>query len=263
MLTITPPTRGQGGGDSGIASLSVHSSRPLAEMLDKVQHLYLLPISFEEVPYQSSDDLKSLAVKQIDGSTKMFLEPLIVDFSVTFEQAPASAYAAAQSVVSHYASAGLPGIYNLVQAGDQVTGVPYQVRSSTGGMLNVTPLMSSSVKFPLATHSVIDTLQLVTQSISSQTGAKVVLLNVPFQITDTVTMSATGEAARDVIAHLGKIFGLPASSQCLYEATLKTYFLNVENIFPPNPPGVPAVPGLRIPFPGPGFRSPDTMVFTK
>jgi hypothetical protein len=232
-------------------------------MLDKVQHLYLMPISFEEVPYQSSVDLKSLAVKQIDGSTKMFLEPRIVDFSVKFEQAPDFAYAAAQSVVSQYASAGLPGVYNVVQAGDQVTVVPYQVRSATGGMLNVTPLMSPPIEFPLATRTVIDTLQLVTQSISSQTGAKVVLLNVPFQITDTVTMSATGEAARDVIAHLGAIFGVPASSQCLYDATLKTYFLNLEGVFPPNPPGVPAVPGLRIPFPGPGSHSPDTVVFTK
>ena len=86
-------------------------------------------------------------------------------------------------------------------------------------------------------------------------------MNVPFHLTDTVTMDATGEAARDVIVHLGKIFGVPTSSQCLYEATDKTYYLNVEGVFAPNPAGVPAVRGPRIPLPSAGPQ--DTKAFTK
>ena len=230
-------------------------------MLDKVQHLYLSPISFEEVPYESSVDLKSISIKQDDGSDKVFLETPIVNFSVTLGQADSSPYAAAQSILAGYRSAGLPGLYSVVQVGDQLSVVPKQVRASSGDMRDVAPVMSSPVEFPLATRGVVETLQLVTQSVSSQSGARVILLNVPFHLTDTVTMSATGEAARDVIVNLGKIFGVPLASQCLYDATDKTYYLNLAGVFPPNPAGVPPVRGLRIPLLRVG--PPDTKVFTK
>ena len=69
LLLMPSIARSQSAGDSGSVSLSVNTSRPLAEMLDKVQHLYLNPISFEEAPYESSVDLKSIPVKQDDGST--------------------------------------------------------------------------------------------------------------------------------------------------------------------------------------------------
>jgi len=231
-------------------------------MLDKVQHLYLNPISFEEAPYESSVDLKSIPVKQDDGSTIIFRGPPIVDFSVTLGPTDSSGHTAAQSVLSSYNNAGLPGIYSVVQAGDQVSVVPQKVRALSGNMREVTPLMSSPGEFPLATRGAIQTLQLVAQSIASHSGAKVILLNVPFNLDDTVTMSATGEAARDVIVRLGAIFGRPTmSSQCLYDATFKTYYLSVQIISAPNPPGVPARHGLRIPLPRAGPE--DSPFFTK
>ncbi len=104
--------------------------------------------------------------------------------------------------------------------------------------MEVKPVMSAPVQFPSATRSVVETLQLVAQSVSSQTGAKVVLLNLPFHLTDTVTMAAPGEPAREAIGSPGKIFGVAFASQCLYDATDKTYYLNVNSIFPGNPAGV-------------------------
>ena len=61
-------------------TLSVRSGRPLADMLDKLQQVYVVPIDFEEVAYESVTDLKTLSVRQSDGSIKTFLATPIVDF---------------------------------------------------------------------------------------------------------------------------------------------------------------------------------------
>lgn len=139
--------------------------------------------------------------------------------------------------------------------------VPTYVIGSAGQMVGVTPVMNSPIEFPLAARRVIDTLQLVVDSLSSQTGAKVILLNTPFHLTDTVTMGASDEAAGDVITRLGKIFGVPMAWQCLYETTDKTYYLNVNSIAAPNPPGVPPITGEVVPRPNVGPA--DTKFFRK
>ncbi len=243
-------------------SLSVSSGRPLAEMLDKIQHLYVVPVNFEEAPYESPLDLKTVPVAQDNGSTTGFRTVPITGFSVTLGQPQPSIYNAIQSVLSSYAHANLPGVYTIVQDQDQLSVVPQRVRAASGSMLNVTPVMSAAVQFPMATRTVVDTLELVVQNIFTATGAKVILLNTPFHLTDTVTMSATGQPAREVIANLGKIFGVPMSSQCVFDATDKTYYLNIRSIFAPNPAGVPQVSKPRAPI-APGSSTPNPKLFTK
>lgn len=119
-------------------------------------------------------------------------------------------------------------------------------------MRELWPAMDASVEFPLATRSAVDTFELIAESISSHSGKKVVLGQIPFFLTDTVTMGASGEPARDLIAKLGGSFRLVFSSECLYEASFRTYWLNVHSIFAPNPRGVPA--SEMSPFIPPGRR---------
>jgi hypothetical protein len=245
MALLLAPSAGHAQiASTGSTTLTVKSGRPLADMLDKLQQVYVVPIDFEEVPYESVADLKTLSVTQGDGSIRTFLATPIVDFDVTLGQPESSAFGATQTVLGKYAGAGLPGFYTVIQGSDRVDVIPSQVLASAGGLRNVTPVMSSPVQFPLATRGVIETLRLVAQSISSGNAVKVILLNAPFSLTDTVTMGATGEAARDVIANLGNTFGVPMSSQCLYDATDKTYYLNVHAVFRPNPAGVAPIRGL-------------------
>src|SRR5665213_1448167 len=73
----------QSTGTAANGSLSVTSGRPLADMLDKVQHLFVLPVDFEEAPYESPLDLKTIPVVQSDGSTKTFLALPVKGFNVT------------------------------------------------------------------------------------------------------------------------------------------------------------------------------------
>ncbi len=250
------PLIAQGQSTSTSTTLTVNSGRPLAEMIDKVQHLYMKPVDFEEAPYRSSLDLNSISIRQDDGTEKTLLATRIIDFTVTLGQSDSTVYNATQSVVAWYNSAGLPGIYSVIQSGDRVSVVPQRVRASAGEMVEVTPVMSAPVQFPSATRSVVETLQIVAQSVSSQTGAKVVLLNMPFHLTDTVTMAAVGEPAREVIESLGRTFGVALASQCLYDATEKAYYLNVNSIFPGNPAGVPPKPASPHSRPHPNVTNP-------
>ena len=238
-------------GKARSTTLSVHIPEPLADVLDMLQQSYLVPITFEEAPFESDQDLTSTPIKQTDGSTIVFRSLPAVDFSVSLE-GQTSAGAAAQTVLAAYRNDGFPGVYDIVQNADRIDVVPKQIRASTGLMRNVTPVMSYPVSFPLATRGSIETLQLLATTISRESGAHVEVLNTPFHWGDTLTMSAGGEPARDVIARLGAIFHFQFSFQCLWDATRKTYYLNVRGVFAPNPPGQPAQHGYIRRNTGPG-----------
>ncbi|MGO4879440.1 MAG: hypothetical protein ACLP59_01300 [Bryobacteraceae bacterium] len=64
--------------DAGSTTLRVHIPKPLADVLDIVQQQYLVPITFEEGPFESHADLTSAPIKQTDGSAIVFrsLPPL-------------------------------------------------------------------------------------------------------------------------------------------------------------------------------------------
>jgi hypothetical protein len=253
-----PVTMTSGSGNSTIAS--VNTSRPLAEILDAIQQKYLVPITFEEAPFESNTDLKAFPIKQLDGSIFTFHELPVVDFSVTLDNGE-TAVEATQSVLTAYASLGLPGVYDMVQEADRIRVFPKQVRASTGNMRNVTPVMDYPVAFPLATRGSVETLQLLVSIISKESGTHVEALNVPFNLEDTLTLGASGESARTVIEHLSDIFHIPFSFQCLYVPTEKTYYLNVKGVFVPNPPGMPAEHGYIRPLPAAGPA--NSLWFTK
>ena len=216
-----------------------------------MQQQLLSPINYEEAPYESSRDLISITITQ-QGRPKVLLARRVVDFSVTLDNSDSTAYLAAQSVLSGYLNAGLPGIYKVIQQNDRVDVVPTQVLGISGSMRDITPVMSRPVSFPLATRSVVDTVQLIADSVSSQSGTHVLPLSLPFGILETVELSATTESAGDVIENLGIKLGRTVSYQCLYDATSKNYYLNLHILAPKNIPGGPPLHGYtRHPSAGP------------
>lgn len=210
-------------------TLTVHTGRPLAEMLNRVRALFLTPVNYEEVPHESSACLKSTTITKRSGA-QVLLAPAVAGFSVTLGKADSSAYLAAQSVLNAYKSAGLPGDYEVVQRAKSVDVVPVHVLAASGTMRAVAPVMSRPVTIPFATRRVFDVLQLLVDNISKESGAKVLWLNFPFAYSDTIDFGAAGESAWDVIANLGAKVNRPISFQCLYDAqnfkSIPVYRLN-------------------------------------
>jgi len=225
-------------------TITVNTNRPLAEVLATVQQQLLSPICYEEAPYESSADLKNITIMQ-DGGPKVLRTRPIVDFGFTLNLSDSTGYLAAQSALSSYIHSGLPGSYKVVQQNGRVDVAPTQVRAADGSMKDVTPVMSQPVTFPVAERSVVDTVQLIAESVSSESGIKVLPLNLPFGILERVELGANGETAGDVIENLGAKFGRTISYQCLYDATSKTYYLNLIGVAPASPPGGPPIHGIQ------------------
>jgi hypothetical protein len=237
-----------------LTAVSVNSSRPLAEVLEALQQKYLVPMTFEEAPFESEVELRAVPIRQLNGSVFTFRELPVVDFNIKLNDDD-TAIAAAQSALSAYTGQSFPGVYDMIQEGDRIRVFPKQVRAQAGSLRDIKPVMDYPVTFPIATRGSVETLQLLASIISRESGAHVEPLNVPFHLGDTITMGADGESARDVIKHMGEIFHVPFSFQCLYEPTSKTYYLNVKGVFAPNPAGVAARHGLARPAPSAGPAS--------
>lgn len=222
--------------------MTVDSGRTLADVLDRIQHAFLSPITYEELPFRNASDLSGPAVAHF--------QPPSAAFSVTLGATDTTPYLAAQSVLYEYTNAGLPGVYSAAVRGGTVDVQPVQVRGADGSMKDITPVVIQPVTFPIATRLGRDTLKLVAGQIGLQSGVEVIVLNVPFWPADTLTAGASGEPARNVISDIGAQIGRPISFQCLWEPNEKRYYLNVTIVAAPEPPGRPAPGGpFFLPMP--------------
>lgn len=232
----------------------------LADILNRVQHIFLTPITFEEAPFENQAQLRSIVLVH-NGVPQIRIVNPITDFSVTLNASVTAPLLAAQSVLAAYVGAGRPGIYSAVVLNDRVDVIPAQVLGVDGAMRNVTPIMSEPVTFPIATRSIAETLQLVADDVSLESGFKVILLNFPGSPLDTLELGSSGLPARDVIAEIGTMLNRPVSFQCLYDPGSKTYYLSVIAVVPDPVPGGPAQHGTIKPTPTVG--PPNSPFFIK
>jgi hypothetical protein len=249
-------------GSADSTTYSVRSGRPLAEILFAVEHKYLVPVTFEEAPFESDSDLQATPIKQTDGSIYTFHELPVVDFRVTTNALAAGI--AVRTVLEDYGAQKLPGVYDMIEDSDRISVFPRRVRTSTGNMRNVSPVMDYPVTFPLATRGATATMELVTSIISKESGMHVEPLNLPFQLTDTITMSANGQSAADLVKQIGVMARVPLSFQCLYTPTTRTYYLILEGVYAPVPAGgAPPPTGVLLLPPMPKAGPSNSAWFTK
>ena len=229
-MTVQTVASGQSTADFRQSTIDIESVRPLAHALDRVQELLRSPINYEEVPYENDRDFS-------ERSTAGLKSRVVLrggQISANIEPAGGDPYLAVQTVLAVYTSAQLPGAYDVVKNEGSIDVIPTQVLGANGSMRNVTPVMSRPVAFPYAERSVLDTLQLIVDSVSQVSGVRVLLLSTPFHYspspeTDKVTLGATGEEARVVIANLVAKLA-PMSYRLLYDPGQKTYYLSLISV---------------------------------
>jgi hypothetical protein len=204
------------------------------------------------VPYQNAGQLQNLSIL-VNGSPQLRPANPVTDFTVTLSDIDTNAYQATRSVLSAYQSAGGPIGYSVVPLNNRVDVIPTQVLAAGGTLTNIaTPVMSQPVTFAPAARSIADALQLVVDAVSTESGFKVVLADVPGSPLETVQLGAAALPARDVIAAIGLAINRQVSFQCLYDAGSKTYYLNVRAVAPDPIPGGPAQHGNIRPLPSVG-----------
>jgi hypothetical protein len=196
-------------------------------------------MTYEDAPYENDRDLATRITIVNGGQQKLLTGPPIVDFTVTFSAIDTNPYLAAQRLLTAYISASLPGEYKVVQATGRVDVVPSRVLGRDGRMRDIEPIMSRPVTFPLGTRSVEDTLQLLVQKVSNESGSKVILLDPLFWPTYTIQVSSDGQSAADLISAIGAQLRVPLSFRCFYDADEKAYYLRIQAVVPPSPPDAP------------------------
>ncbi|MGH2506758.1 MAG: hypothetical protein ACRD6B_02615 [Bryobacteraceae bacterium] len=216
--------------------------RALEAVLSQVQMAFRFPIYYEELPLENHSDLKVVAILGI----KQGLVSPVSDLSVTLTDTDSTPYLAAKSVVAAYSKAGYPGMYKVVPHAHRIEVVPAQVRSSSGSMKDIVPMLSVPITFPLAERTVGDTLQLILDAASKQSGYPVLVIRAPAPTFQKVELSANGEALGDVLEDLSAALGSVFSVALRYVPDEKSYYFDVAPIAPPDAAGKPAVHGKSI-----------------
>jgi ABC-type uncharacterized transport system permease subunit len=203
------------------------------------------------VPFESPAELRKVTVVRNEGPKQLLVNPA-TNFTTTLGSIDSCPYLAAHSVLSAYRNAGGRGVYNVVQQNTRVDVVPVQVLAANGSMRDITPVMSRPVTFPNATRTLPETVKLIADALTSQSGFKVIPLNLPGQLLEQVEIGASGESGADVIENLGASLNRTVSFQCLYEPNEKTYYLNLKSVAAaPAGGGTPVHGRIKTPKTGP------------
>lgn len=236
------------------ATISADAGRPLASLLTQIEKRFQSPITFEEEPFENKQDLDSPAVKSNPAPN--------VALTMTLGDTDTTPYFAAASAVYAYTNAGLPGKYRVVQNSGWVSVEPVEITGAGGQERSVKPVMSYPASVSPGTHNGIDTLGRIAGAVSRASGVPVILLNVPFWPSDTITTDALAGSAGDVIAAIGRSIHRPVTFHCLYDTRSKKYYLNVTIVAPDPVPGT-ATPPRPILGPGPLLGPSNSPWFTR
>ncbi len=235
------------------------TGRPLAEILLQLQQAFLSPINYEEVPYESPLELKTVTIPTLHGPKQLMFTPK-TNFSATLSQDESTPYLALHSVLSRYKTAGLYAAdgYQIVQQANRIDVLPSQVLGANASLHKVIPVTSYPVTFPLSERTVEETLTLLFQQVSNMSRKKVILMSDPFVTSNTkITVGAIAELPGDVLAKIGDSVGATLSYQCLFDASDSAYYINIY-------PVAASVTGSLYNNPAPGTaQSARSVFFTK
>jgi len=241
-----------------VIDIDVTGARPLADALRIVQERIGFPINYEEAKYTNTVDVQKSALPGLKGRLVPRGGHFVTSVVVSGLAPDLNAVEAAQALLAAYIGANLPGVYKVVQENGRVSIVPSQVLDSRGAEQAASPIMDLGVTVPYASkRSVIDTLQLVTESLSNAAGTKVVLLTQPFQEQDAITLGADDEPAKDVIKRVSTEFGGMIAYQLVYDPQISTYFLNLIPVSQSVPSTTLSKPPIE------GAHSPNSPFFVK
>lgn len=222
--------------------------RALEDVLSQVRKAFEYPIYYEELPLENSGDLLSV---KLAGFAPALVSP-VSKLTVSLSEIDSTPYLAVQSVLGAYGQAGYPGTYRVFQRENRIDVLPSEVRSSTGSLRTITPILTQPISFPIATRTVADTLQLILDSASKQSGYKILIVRAPTPHFQSVELGATGQSLGNVLEDLSTALSTNYSISFRFVADTKTYYFDAGPSSPPDPPGIPAThPKKATPTHGP------------
>jgi hypothetical protein len=191
------------------AILSVHTSRPLDAIADKLESQFAIPITAEDPIFQFRGDMMDIS-PEVAGLRPGTLVParwgLEVRFPLNPDGSPQSVRGLLSDIVAE-ANRRSPFAFRLDEVEGAFYFVPTRTRDPQGRSIAMTPLLDRPVTIPAGTRRINESAALMADDLSRQTGLRVSCCQssvggYPWGM-EEVRFAANNEPARSVLRRLG------------------------------------------------------------
>jgi hypothetical protein len=192
--------------DGDRATLSVFGSRPVDIAARQLVKEFGIALNVEDPVYLHGNDVED---RGITRSGKRLLVPTPALLEMPLDLRADGSLADVRQAVSDLrdtANRLFPFEFRIDSEGGTFTLIPTRTRDEHGRSIQVTPLLDRRVTIPLGTRTIVEHVQILTDSIQRQTEVRVsccqgVVTGIPWGST-VVTFGAHDEIARNVLLRL-------------------------------------------------------------
>jgi hypothetical protein len=252
-------------------TVEVATGRPLAEAITKVQELSNVPISYEDIPYAYSGDMRDITSEVVNPLHKtapgqpppkvlvprggQLTASILVDSATGKLTDVLSVTSALDSLLVAYRSAGLPGNFELESYNGVLLVKPSAMRDANGATVQAKPVLSTPITLSKQDGRIaFETLKAILGQVSSVSGFTVHMGMVPMNglAMSRAAVEAQNERADHVIVRfMAALAGTPnpAASGMYFRffCDLNSCALNIERTptAPTQAPSTPYQPPVR------------------
>ncbi|MCC6585228.1 MAG: hypothetical protein IT168_00795 [Bryobacterales bacterium] len=244
----------------------VNEPRPMMTMADQLQQRFGIAINYEDPRYEYKDDVSDVTATVLNAAQRQanpnarILIPRGGTVSVAAAGVrpgqPMDAAVVLESAKAEHEAASLPGRFTITQTPLAVFVEPRQIRTSSSNWANVTPMLSTRIRFPRLRRTAADTLSLIVAEAAKGAGTKVELVSAPIGVFAAIEVELGNEdqpARAALIALFERVSArlVPDgrertlfSYRMLFDPGLRHYVLSIATV-PNREPVQKTVPGGR------------------
>jgi len=235
--------------------ITVSDPRPLVMAAERLEQLSGIPINYEDVRYENLAEMedvtdkvtrpeqRAMAARVFGAPGARIIVPAGGELSILAQLDPATGkitdvLGPLNALLAAHQSKGLPGVYAIESLNGAFFITPSQVRNARGSLVPARSVLATPVNLPFARRTAAESLQLILDEVSKESGFKLGMGMVPVNalIQTETALGAAGEPARDIIARLlasvasaANGAGRPSpaiSYQLLFSPRLRYYIFN-------------------------------------
>ena len=224
----------------GINPSSVDDSRPIASIIEKLERKHRVVITYEDAPYiheTEVEDVTSPEWRQAhpDGPKALIPKPVYLDppYPMAYVSVETDDIKSLlQKLLDNHAEKNYPGRFRLLQEGEIFHIIPMQVRDRSGSLVNIDSILDTPISFPEQERTLLELLDLITNSVSRAGGKKLEVGIVPLNLMAQTTFrrGANNEKARDVLVSALKATKTKFSWRIFYDPGIEWYALNLHMV---------------------------------
>jgi hypothetical protein len=212
--------------------IEVRDARPVAKAAVLLEGNNGFVVTYEDPPYLNAADLDDVTKVPQGGRRAMIPKARTIEVREGFSRRNGSETPTAMvNRVLDADAQSQTGARNFEvrSSGAILHIVPTRVRNEVGDWVAVKPILDQPVTIPLGTRSHYALLQMLCESLTASTGAKVSMFTVPVNrlANRVVESEAKNEPARSVLLRVMADIGVPLSWHFLYDPSGKQFFLNL------------------------------------